>query len=240
MSGFFIGRRDGEISGHRFDASKWGVGAPNSLHVEKGQTILQQGHGGRSVAEMQNKLHQLGFLKTAPDGKFGPETKAALIAFQKANGLEPDGKLGHASYAKLNADGAINAQGVKASAPAPASTAPPNATEDKAKAEFLEAQRQRGAISSELKNEPWADKGLVDRKAAAEAGQARLDRLEKSLAGLSPQMREVVQRRIDALREKYEDLKTVYWSDRGAGQANDAARWLEGQLTDALEIAGRR
>jgi hypothetical protein len=39
-----------------------------------------------------------GFYHGEADGKFGPNTKAASIEFQKANGLQPDGIIGNKSF----------------------------------------------------------------------------------------------------------------------------------------------
>lgn len=51
--------------------------------------------GGNDVVKVyQRDLKRLGFYKGAVDGVAGPETKAAVKAFQKANGLVADGKYG--------------------------------------------------------------------------------------------------------------------------------------------------
>jgi peptidoglycan hydrolase-like protein with peptidoglycan-binding domain len=38
------------------------------------------------------------------DGDFGPNTKKAVIAFQKKNGLYADGIVGKNTWARLNTD----------------------------------------------------------------------------------------------------------------------------------------
>lgn len=63
--------------------------------------LLQNGASGQSVNIIQQKLNSLGFNSGAIDGRFGPKTKAAIIAFQKANGLVPDGIIGPLTWAKL-------------------------------------------------------------------------------------------------------------------------------------------
>ena len=54
-----------------------------------------------SVKEIQVALKNAGFDPGALDGKFGKKTKQALISFQKARGLEPDGSAGKKTWAKL-------------------------------------------------------------------------------------------------------------------------------------------
>jgi peptidoglycan hydrolase-like protein with peptidoglycan-binding domain len=64
--------------------------------------VLRQGSGmgalasqGPAVAKVQQALG------IGADGKFGPGTKASVIAFQKKNGLTADGVVGPATRAKL-------------------------------------------------------------------------------------------------------------------------------------------
>lgn len=66
-------------------------------------TVLKLGSKGDEVKLLQTQLHQLGFLPTSGiDDKFGPRTEAAVKAFQKANGLRPDGEVGPLTRNKLN------------------------------------------------------------------------------------------------------------------------------------------
>lgn len=55
------------------------------------------------VTDMQAALQNAGFYKGVVDGKSGPLTKKAIVEFQKANGLEPDGKVGSKTWAVLSA-----------------------------------------------------------------------------------------------------------------------------------------
>ncbi len=55
---------------------------------------LEYGDKGSDVRQMQEALIALGYLDDKADGKFGKNTKAAVIAFQQANGLVVDGKAG--------------------------------------------------------------------------------------------------------------------------------------------------
>ena len=52
---------------------------------------------GEQCAEIeacQQRLKELGYLTTVPDGKFGEDTKAAVRRFQESNGLIVDGNIG--------------------------------------------------------------------------------------------------------------------------------------------------
>lgn len=56
--------------------------------------VLKQGSRGDSVKTVQQKFIRWGYLKGSADGIFGAKTKAAVIAFQKKNGLTADGIIG--------------------------------------------------------------------------------------------------------------------------------------------------
>lgn len=67
------------------------------------RNYLMKGDTGAAVKTMQIMLIDLGYScgSSGADGIFGADTKKALKKFQKANGLEVDGKYGSASKAKL-------------------------------------------------------------------------------------------------------------------------------------------
>lgn len=50
---------------------------------ESSLKTLRSGSKGSRVKELQNRLIDLGLLKTSPDGVFGSKTKEAVLAFQK-------------------------------------------------------------------------------------------------------------------------------------------------------------
>ncbi len=56
--------------------------------------VLKQGSRVDRVKTVQQKLIRWGYLKGSADGIFGAKTKAAVIAFQKKNGLTADGIIG--------------------------------------------------------------------------------------------------------------------------------------------------
>lgn len=56
--------------------------------------VLKQGSTGATVKTMQTKLINWGYLSGSADGIFGAKTKAAVIKFQRNNGLTADGVVG--------------------------------------------------------------------------------------------------------------------------------------------------
>lgn len=63
--------------------------------------ILQRGERGEAVANLQRNLVRFGFQPGKPDGVFGYGTEAAVIAFQKTQGLTADGIAGPKTLTKL-------------------------------------------------------------------------------------------------------------------------------------------
>jgi peptidoglycan L-alanyl-D-glutamate endopeptidase CwlK len=68
--------------------------------------VLKKGSSGPDVTALQQKLKDLGFDPKGIDGNFGGGTEAAVIAFQEANGLDVDGKVGPNTRAALQLDDA--------------------------------------------------------------------------------------------------------------------------------------
>ncbi|HEY9665709.1 MAG TPA: peptidoglycan-binding domain-containing protein [Coleofasciculaceae cyanobacterium] len=63
--------------------------------------LIQEGSSGPLVKQLQQRLKDKGYNPGAIDGVFGLGTKAAVRAFQKANGLEPDGVVGQQTWNAL-------------------------------------------------------------------------------------------------------------------------------------------
>lgn len=62
---------------------------------------LKQGSKGSQVKEMQRRLKNWGYYTGSVDGVFGKQTRAAVIMFQKKNGLTADGVVGAATLRAL-------------------------------------------------------------------------------------------------------------------------------------------
>lgn len=63
--------------------------------------VLQEGSIGTEVTDLQYILRFRQFTANAPDGQFGPVTKAAVIRFQKSKNLVTDGIVGPATWAAM-------------------------------------------------------------------------------------------------------------------------------------------
>ena len=66
-----------------------------------GEPVLRTGSRGDDVKNLQSRLTTLGYYTGDLDGQFGAMTKTAVIDFQRANGLEPDGMVGTETRALL-------------------------------------------------------------------------------------------------------------------------------------------
>jgi peptidoglycan hydrolase-like protein with peptidoglycan-binding domain len=62
---------------------------------------LKLGDHGNAVKQLQRALSSLGYTAGTIDGVFGASTQRALVAFQTAHHLGPDGVLGPATHAAL-------------------------------------------------------------------------------------------------------------------------------------------
>ena len=63
--------------------------------------VLEVGSSGEDVRKVQRKLIQWGYLSGAADGKYGEKTRAAVVSFQRKNGLTADGRVGPATAAAM-------------------------------------------------------------------------------------------------------------------------------------------
>jgi hypothetical protein len=78
--------------------------APPALEVmaekEEDEFALKPGSSGPAVKDLQQALKRAGFF-VYPDGHYGPATKKAVMEFQRRAGLEPTGRVGSETRAKL-------------------------------------------------------------------------------------------------------------------------------------------
>ncbi len=71
--------------------------------------VLRQGSKGSEVKEVQRRLKLWGYYNGSVDGVFGAGTRAAVVYFQKKNGLTADGVVGKATYKALGMNSAYQA-----------------------------------------------------------------------------------------------------------------------------------
>jgi peptidoglycan hydrolase-like protein with peptidoglycan-binding domain len=75
-----------------------------SLNVNPAaEPTLTQGSSGRAVTDLQEALVNAGFNPNGVDGSFGPGTRNAVVAFQRAHGLTADGVVGPNTWRNLAA-----------------------------------------------------------------------------------------------------------------------------------------
>ncbi len=109
---------------------------------------LKKGDQGAAVKEMQQRLRELGYLKSWADGDFGEETEAALMVFQARHGLTADGKAGERTLDKLFSDNAKYAVATATPTAKPTNTPKPTATP---KAESLDYYLRLGSTGNKVR-----------------------------------------------------------------------------------------
>ena len=67
-----------------------------------GEPLIEEGSTGSYVRDLQKKLTDLGYKVGGVDSIFGPNTKEAVMNFQRDYGLSVDGQVGPKTWAKLN------------------------------------------------------------------------------------------------------------------------------------------
>ena len=64
--------------------------------------VLKRGSNGPDVCRVQARLRELGHaIDSLPSCPFGPQTKAAVKAFQRSRGLDDDGRVGKLTWRAL-------------------------------------------------------------------------------------------------------------------------------------------
>ena len=89
-------------------SSSWAklrAGIPTS---SQGLPTLLPGSKGAAVSQAQQLLKDKGYYQGRIDGDFGVGTRDAIAAFQRANGLTIDGKVGEQTWKKLQAPAIVD------------------------------------------------------------------------------------------------------------------------------------
>lgn len=73
------------------------TGISNWYEARSVETLSKMGSTGSEVRQIQTRLKDWGYYKGRVDGIYGTQTRNAVIAFQKKNGLTPDGVAGSAT-----------------------------------------------------------------------------------------------------------------------------------------------
>ena len=84
-----------------------GGGTVVTTVVAENMPLVKTGSRSEGVKTLQTMLNALGYNCGSADGIFGSKTQAAVMAFQKANGLAVDGIVGPNTWAKLSGTGAV-------------------------------------------------------------------------------------------------------------------------------------
>ena len=77
--------------------------ADSSKPARSTETALSSDDRGEAVAKLQRRLQAANYYNGPADGIYGSGTEEAVTAFQKAQGLEPDGVAGKKTLAALSA-----------------------------------------------------------------------------------------------------------------------------------------
>ncbi len=99
------------------------VSAPSSAAQTSAPAFtkaVRRGSTGSVVRLVQQRLIELGFLSGSADGKFGPATQRAALAFQRSAGLKVDGIVGRMTYNALFKGAAVTAPAASSGQPAAA------------------------------------------------------------------------------------------------------------------------
>jgi hypothetical protein len=74
---------------------------PSNSYASQVKTFVPYTMSQNNVIQIQQKLQEKGYDPKGIDGKYGPNTRAAVIRFQTDNGLQVDGIVGPQTRAAL-------------------------------------------------------------------------------------------------------------------------------------------
>lgn len=109
---------------------------------------IRPGFTGSRVSVLQKALISLGYLKGTADGKFGGQTKSAVLAFQRASGLTADGLAGKQTLTALE-------KKLSASSASPASSGSSGQEASSSGKDASSSQTASGPSGSQVKLLHW-------------------------------------------------------------------------------------
>ncbi len=83
-------------------SSSSSVSASSSSSSSASGSVLHYGSQNDQVRQLQQNLYTLGFYNGSITGHYGSKTEAAVSAFQRSNGLSPDGIAGTKTLASIS------------------------------------------------------------------------------------------------------------------------------------------
>jgi peptidoglycan hydrolase-like protein with peptidoglycan-binding domain len=101
-------KENGLVSDGIVGSSSWAKLRAGIPTLAQGLPTLLPGSKGAAVSQAQQLLKDKGYYQGRIDGDFGVGTRDAIAAFQRANGLTIDGKVGEQTWKKLQAPAISN------------------------------------------------------------------------------------------------------------------------------------
>ena len=89
---------------------------------------MKQGNTGEAVGKLQERLKELGYYTGSINCTYDAATKAAVLAFQKKNGLKKDGIAGSETQKAIYSESALRPDSTPTPAPTPEPTPTPSPT----------------------------------------------------------------------------------------------------------------
>ena len=199
---------------------------------------LKSGNKNARVRTLQTALIALNYLSGSADGSFGKKTKAAVIAFQKANNLKADGAAGKKTLVALEK---AYQSGNKASSQA--------ATESTPSAEPEQTKTETGSINAKISGPGSGSIQLLswydDVKPSISNGQHLL--IYDPSSGLSWTVKIIARgRHCDAEPLTAQDTRTMIqafggaktWNQKGVYVQLPDGRWSVGSTHDMPHDSG--
>jgi murein L,D-transpeptidase YcbB/YkuD len=95
--------KDEELSSCRDSLSRAGQESQEpASNIERSAKMIPEAKSRPTVKQIQVALKNAGYDPGSVDGKMGKQTRSAIKAFQKDNGLAADGKVGKRTWSLLS------------------------------------------------------------------------------------------------------------------------------------------